>query len=261
MRTVRLLALALFWLPGCSPRSGDGREPATSPERSAVADASPTSPPVAGPSSSAAASSASSVPTLPSAAPVPSAAPPVEPPKVSEPLPENTVVLHIGDSMAGALGVALNDELKLHKVKGMLRFKTASYIPGWAGGLDLPLYISQYKPDLVLITLGTNEVKMPDPTQRAPLVRKIVKLVGDRPCVWIAPPVWTSEKGLYQVIKENVAPCRYMDTEQVYGDMPRLNDKIHPTIGARKEWAKRVVDWLAKERRPTAERPWALAPE
>ena len=26
---------------------------------------------------------------------------------------------------------------------------------------------------LVLITLGTNEVKMPDPTQRAPLVKKI----------------------------------------------------------------------------------------
>lgn len=194
------------------------------------------------------------------------AAPPETPPTPSPlpeppPLPEGTVVLHIGDSMAGALGVALNAELKQHNVRGMLRFKVASYIPGWAGGLELPLHLSQLKPDLVLITLGTNEVKMPDPTQRAPLVRKIVKMIGDRPCVWIAPPVWTVEKGLYQVIRDNLAPCRYMDTELVYPEMPRLNDKIHPTIGARKEWAKRVVAWLLQERRPTEGKPWALAPE
>ncbi len=190
------------------------------------------------------------------------AEPPAAPaPSEPAPLPEGTIVLHIGDSMAGALGVALNAELEQHKVKGHLRFKTASYIPGWAGGLELPLHLSQLKPDLVLITLGTNEVKMPDPTQRAPMLKKIVKMIGDRPCVWIAPPVWTQEKGLYQVIRDNIAPCRYMDTEVVYPDMPRLNDKIHPTIGARQEWAKRVVAWLAKERRPTPDKPWALAPE
>ena len=193
----------------------------------------------------------------PAAQAPPSSDPPAEPP----PLPEGTMVLHIGDSMAGALGIALNDELKRHKVKAMLRFKTASYIPNWAGGQELPLYLAQFKPDLVLITLGTNEVKMLDPTQRAPMIRKIVQRLQGAPCVWIAPPVWTVEKGMYQVIRENIAPCRYMDTEVVYPDMPRLSDKIHPTYGARGEWAKRVVAWLAKERRPTPERPWVLAPE
>jgi hypothetical protein len=43
--------------------------------------------------------------------------------------------------------------------------------------------------------------------------------------------------------------------------MPRLNDKIHPTIPARKEWAKRVVDWLAHERHPTTDQPWHLVTE
>jgi lysophospholipase L1-like esterase len=170
------------------------------------------------------------------------------------------MVLHIGDSMAGALGIALNDELARHKVKGMLRFKTASYIPDWAGGRELGLYLAQLKPDLVLITLGANEVKMLDPARRAPLIRKIVGKLEGRPCVWIAPPVWTEERGMYQVIRDNIAPCRYMDTEQVYPDMPRLSDKIHPTFAARVEWAKRVVAWLRAERRPTQERPWALAP-
>lgn len=177
------------------------------------------------------------------------------------PLPEGSTVLHIGDSMAGALGVELNHELKRHKVKGILRFQTASYIPGWAWGKELPLYIAQFKPDLVLITLGTNEVKILDPSQRIPLIKRIVRQLGGRPCVWVAPPVWAPEKGLYQVIHDNIAPCRYMDTQAVYPDMPRLKDKIHPTIPARAVWAKRVVEWLAKERRPTADRAWELAPE
>lgn len=243
-----LLSLSALLVIGCATPPATPSAPAPPP---APASAAPVPPPA--PVASAEPAPGAGPEPPPPAAP----APPAEP----LPLPEGTLVLHIGDSMAGALGVALNDELKQHKIKGMLRFKTASYIPGWAGGLELPLHVSQLKPDLVLVTLGTNEVKMPDPTQRAPLVKKIVKLIGNRPCVWIAPPVWTQEKGLYQVIRDNVAPCRYMDTERVYPDMPRLGDKIHPTIGARKEWAKRVVDWLKKERRPTAEQPWALAPE
>jgi hypothetical protein len=250
---MKRLTLALAVMAGCA---GSAPSSPTQPVASARASAAPA--PSAIPSAEPAAA--------PAAAPSSSSAPPpVEPapPAVSEPapLPQDTVVLHVGDSMAGALGVALNEEFKRHKVKGMLRFKTASYIPGWAGGMELPLHLSQLKPDLVLITLGTNEVKMPDPTQRAPLVKKIVKMIGDRPCVWIAPPIWTQERGLYQVIRENVAPCRYMDTEVVYPEMPRLNDKIHPTINARKEWAKRVVAWLARERRPVPGKPWALAPE
>jgi hypothetical protein len=188
----------------------------------------------------------------------PDAAPP---PAEPAPLPEGTVVLHIGDSMAGALGVALNDELKQHKVKGWLRFKKASYIPSWAWSKELPLYLAQFKPDLVLITLGTNEVKMPDPTERVPLIKKLVERLGGRPCVWIAPPVWTRDNGLYDVIRANIAPCRWMDTEQVYPNMPRIGDKIHPTVGARKEWARRVVRWLETERQPEPDRPWALRPE
>lgn len=234
--------------PRSTPIRSAGHEPS-----SIVREATP-------PPEPAAVSDAGPVAAEPVAAQPPAAEPPPAPSE-PPPIPEGTTVLHIGDSMAGALGVALNDELKQRKVKGMLRFKAATYIPGWAWGKELPLYLAQVKPDLVLITLGTNEVKMPDPTMRAPTIRKLVGLLGGRPCVWIAPPVWAPEKGLYQVIRDNIAPCRYMDTERVYPDMPRLGDKIHPSINARKEWAKRVVNWLARERQPTTEAPWALRPE
>ena len=79
--------------------------------------------------------------------------------------------------------------------------------------------------------------------------------------MWILPPLWeVGDTGLLPVIRDNAAPCRIMDSNQVYPGMKRLSDHIHPTIPARAEWAKRVVEWLQRERRPTPEKPWALAP-
>ena len=185
----------------------------------------------------------------------------VPPEEAPEPLPAKTTVLHIGDSFAGALGIALNAELKKAGVRGVLQYKTASFIPNWAWGKDLPLYLAQYKPDLVLISLGANEVAIFNPEQRAGLIKKLVARLDGRPCVWIAPPLWAGDTGLLPVIRKNCAPCRFMDSSAIFPGMPRLKDKIHPTIPAREDWAKRVVAWLARERRPTPEQPWALAPE
>ena len=41
-------------------------------------------------------------------------------------------------------------------------------------------------------------------------------------------------------------------------DMERARDKIHPSMSARAEWAKVVVQWLLARREPGAERPWQL---
>jgi hypothetical protein len=202
--------------------------------------------------------SASAAPAVASAEPAPPTSPSEPPPP---PLPTGTTVLHVGDSFAGALGVALNAELKRRGVRGFLRFKTATFIPDWAFGPKLPLYIAQTNPDLVLINLGANEVQMFEPKQRAKTIQKLVSHVKGRPCVWISPPLWAADTGIVSVIRENCAPCRFMNSNAVFPDMPRLPDKIHPTMPARDEWARRVVDWLARERRPTGDRPWELAPD
>jgi hypothetical protein len=195
------------------------------------------------------------------AAPIPAAAqsaPQSEPPL--EPLPEKTVVLHIGDSMAGALGIELNRQLEQRGIKGVLRYKTASFIPNWAWGDELGLYLAQYRPDLVLISLGTNELEILEPERRDPTVRKLVGRLGGVPCVWLLPPLSEGQKsGLVDVIRQSASPCVCVDNQEVFPGMPRVGDKIHPTMAARKEWASRVIDWLAAHRRPSAGRPWAMA--
>ncbi|MCB9606300.1 MAG: SGNH/GDSL hydrolase family protein [Polyangiaceae bacterium] len=202
---------------------------------------------------------ASTAPTASDAgAPTADAAPEAEALSAPLELPKGSVVLHIGDSFAGALGVPLNEELRSRGLVSHLRFKTASFIPNWAGGYDLGAYIAQLKPDLVLITLGANEMAMKDPTLRVPLIKKIVKRLNGTPCVWIATPLWGMDNGLMDLIRDNSAPCRFMDTNKIHPGMPRLSDKIHPTIAARKGWAKVVVEWLQNEREPTPAQVWHL---
>jgi lysophospholipase L1-like esterase len=176
-------------------------------------------------------------------------------------LPKGTLVLHIGDSFAAALGVELGKRLKAAGVRNALEYKTASYIPNWSFGKDIPSFISKYQPDLVLVTLGANEIEIPQPEQRAGAIKHLVSELGGRPCVWVAPPLWKPDTGLLKVIQENVAPCRYLDSNALVHDLPRGRDKIHPSPEGREIWAGIVFDWLAKERVGNAKQPWALRPE
>ncbi|MEI9940256.1 MAG: SGNH/GDSL hydrolase family protein [Pseudomonadota bacterium] len=189
----------------------------------------------------------------PAAAPVPELA--------AEPLPKGTRVLQIGDSFAAALGGELGKLLKDAGVRSTLEYKTASYIPNWSYEGDVPRFVANYQPDLVLITLGANEIEIPKPDERIKPIKHLVSTLGGRPCVWVAPPLWKPDTGLLKVIRENVAPCRYLDSNALVHDLPRGRDKIHPSAEGRQIWAKIVFDWLVRERLGNAKQPWALKPE
>ncbi len=175
-------------------------------------------------------------------------------------LPSETTVLHIGDSFAGALGLPLGRRLKGAGSKSVLHFKTASFIPNWAHSKELRLWLLRYQPDLVLITLGANEIEIVEPEQRAKPVRRLVQALEGRPCVWVGPPLWTDDTRLMDVIRDNVSPCRFLDSTRLVPDLERMSDGIHPTLEARERWADAVVDWLRRERLPNAARPWDFRP-
>jgi len=176
-------------------------------------------------------------------------------------LPTGTTVLQIGDSFAGALGIDLNRELKEAGVRGVLKYETSTYIPTWASSKDLDHYLWKFHPDLVLITLGANELEIPDPAARAPTIHRLVGRLGGRPCVWVAPPLWQGARpALLDTIRSSCAPCLYLDSSALVPELQRMRDHIHPAMQARKIWAKAVIDWLRKHRDPRGSRPWDLVP-
>jgi len=183
-------------------------------------------------------------------------------PAPSEPapseLPRGTLVLHVGDSFAAALGIPLAKRFKAAGLRSVLEFRTASYIPTWAFGKDLGKYVANYNPDLVIVTLGANELEIPDPPQRVTAIERLVATIGGRPCVWISPPLWKPDTGLLRVIREHAAPCRYLDSDSLVAALPRGPDKIHPSTEGRELWADAVFGWLARARDTTAAKPWKL---
>jgi lysophospholipase L1-like esterase len=173
-------------------------------------------------------------------------------------------VLHIGDSFAGALGVPLGKRLEAHGVHSILKHIDASYLTTWAWQEDVSRMVWKYNPDLVMITLGANELAIVEPEQRARAIHKIVESLGGRPCVWVAIPLWKGpENGLLDVIRRESLPCRYLDTNALMDTvhMSRISDGIHPTSSAREAWADVVMDWLGRERAPAPDQPWHLRPD
>jgi lysophospholipase L1-like esterase len=242
--------------PGPKP---SGTTPTASPHATATpatpphATATPATPPSATATPATTTAAANPTATATSVATAPAAS--------KLPLPKGTTVLHVGDSFADALGKDLKKELQKRDIKNVLKYQEATYIPEWAGfKMGFAQLLAAHDPDFVIITLGGNELAMPDPTKRADPVRRLVKQIGERPCIWIAAPLWEKapNTGLLEVIKNNCAPCLFVDTNELIDNLERLDDKIHPTIPERRRWARYMIRWLESNLAGDTKQPWRL---
>ena len=200
---------------------------------------------------------ASAAPVAPSAASAKPAAPP--------PIPTGTAVLHIGDSFAVAgFAQALKPHMAALGVRYEVRAETSSFTTTWAARMDL--LVANTQPDLVIINLGANEFTNTDPPAHAPAIRRIVKSIGNRPCVWVSPPSWRKDTGITEVMRQNTAPCRFFDSDVlVKTPIARQGDKIHPSEAGGAIWAEAFWAWLNEQRAPADEgatkgSPWRLLP-
>lgn len=239
-------------LPACGPATAN--DPPPLGPRVGTASGGPSSgqgepsKPAANPTTSPAASTAEPTSSAPTSSATASAPP--EPPPEPPPIPPNTVVLHIGDSfLLAGFAQALRPRMKALGVRYEVRSEQSSYTTTWAGKMER--LILETQPDLVIINLGANEVANTDPPTHAPAVKRIVKGIGGRPCVWVSPPLWRKDTGIINVIRENSGPCRFFDSDRLVPQpIPRINDKIHPTLLGGAEWAKAFWNWLHDQRVP-----------
>jgi hypothetical protein len=230
---------------GIDARRPTAVEPTTASAASASASSSPEN------ASTAEASSRSPTPSSP---PIPTAAA-----KEATPLPKSTAVLHVGDSFVHS---GLTQRLRTHfdalGVRYEVHAEKSTNSLDWAK--RVPALVSATQPDLVLITLGGNEIGSVHLDVQARAIKKIVSSIGDRPCVWMTPPLWREELGLFDTLTANIAPCRVFETDaQIKRFIPRREDKIHPTVEGGALWADGLYAWLMRERVGDP-KPWSLSP-
>jgi hypothetical protein len=99
----------------------------------------------------------------------------------------------------------------------------------------------RYDPEVILISLGSNELFDPDPEMRVEAVRQIVADTRGRPCLWLGPPAWKKDSGFLVMLRKNLEHCRYFDSTRL--NLPRMPDGRHPNWTGGYRWASGV--WKA----------------
>ncbi len=181
---------------------------------------------------------------------------PPAPPKRTIDFSKVKVALHVGDSTVGyasGLCIPLGQKLRSRGVEFHTDSWTSAGLQTVASGDKLEKMIAAFKPDLLLLNLGTNNLGYPNADALADLARAVAKKASQvSQCVWIGPPHLPSsdktEARVVKVLAENAAPCIYFDSQTL--DLPLQPDKIHPDGVGAARWATNLWAVLADGAEP-----------
>lgn len=147
-------------------------------------------------------------------------------------------ILHFGDSMVPLVGNFLKPMVHARGHRYVVETAICSKTVSWAQDGRLPLLIAKHDPDLILISLGSNELFETHLDEVAAATQKIVTEVQGRSCLWIGPPAWAKDAGFIDTLKRNLGHCRYLDSIAL--KLPRGEDGRHPTWTGGYRWASAV---------------------
>lgn len=168
------------------------------------------------------------------------------------PVPADTTVhkvLIFGDSMTHNLAMSISKygTKNNYKVTGVTW--ESSSIPAWRSSGKIKKYMEMVNPDFVIISLGANEVGLKNFERRIPEVKGIVEELGETPYVWVGPPLWKEDPGIYSMLNQALPAGRLFITGPDM-EIPRGPDHIHPTRRGADMWADTLMRWMAHSPHP-----------
>lgn len=174
--------------------------------------------------------------------------------------PDTTIrkIFIFGDSMTHNLAMSLarygsKNGYKINSVTW-----ESSSILSWANSDKIGKYIEEFNPDFIIVSLGSNELELKNFEARAKSVKKIIEKIGERPYLWVGPPLWKTDRGLYKMIGDNVNSKNLFRIDSL--DIERGPDHIHPTRKGADQWADSLMRWQLKGPHPIlAEKPDSLS--
>lgn len=159
-------------------------------------------------------------------------------------------LLVIGDSLAVGTGPHFQALGKEAGIEVKVLATTGSRIDQWAGSAKLQQNLDSFQPDMVLVSLGTNDEYLTGDAvgRQAPFFQQLLDKLNGRQIVWIGPPTLPkATNGITAMIQEaagGLSPrFHYFHSERL--DIPRGPDKIHPTARGYAGWAGAVWHWLS----------------
>ncbi|MCS6789489.1 MAG: SGNH/GDSL hydrolase family protein [Bacteroidia bacterium] len=151
-------------------------------------------------------------------------------------------VLLIGDSMIEWFRFRIARWCKAARLKLYVVIWPSSNLIWWGKTDTLAAFIRKWRPDYVLIGLGSNELLVPHIEKRRPYAERILSQAGEVPVVWIGPPNWTEDKGINKMLLHLLGEGRFYPSHRLV--LERLEDGAHPTPSAAYRWADSVALFL-----------------
>lgn len=156
-------------------------------------------------------------------------------------------LLIIGDSMTGWMAERFNEYGKINDFEVSTVIWDGSTVSKWANSDNLEKIIERHNPDAVIVSLGMNELFIPNPaTKLNEPVDKILHAIGDRPYLWIGPPLWKSiEKGenFNSWMLEKLGSDKYFRSDSLsIARQSKANP--HPSRSGMETWVDTIASWI-----------------
>jgi hypothetical protein len=151
-------------------------------------------------------------------------------------------ILLTGDSMGDGLFLAWR---KLRKQGNFdIRYQPwyGSTTDSWAKTDKLENMIKNYRPTLVIFSLGANQINDHKIAAKEDHIREIVRQMSDAEFIWIGPPNWKEDTGINNLIIKYVGRERFFDSRQL--TFERRKDGAHPTEKSAAIWADSISQWI-----------------
>lgn len=165
-----------------------------------------------------------------------------------QPTPRRTVpesVLLVGDSTAEGLASPIGRLARNAGVRFDSRATNSTRIDQWARNPELKLVLTTFKPEVVLVSLGTNDEYMGSDavTRERPYLLELMEVIRSAGATlyWIGPPTLPKvTNGIVPMIKSTVP--NYFPSDEMM--IPRQSDQIHPTVEGYGMWANAIWAWM-----------------
>jgi hypothetical protein len=163
-------------------------------------------------------------------------------------------VLHIGDSNLKNKGLTLTLRRHITEAGGIYKImpQKGSRSKSWITSGRFKKALKEINPDIVIINLGTNAIKISKPQKYSVWIKTLVKKTGRKKCYWIAPPKLIEDKyGFYKMLKTASHPCKYFDTTLLPFKNEHKN-RYHLSNKQATIWAEAIWKWMNDLKPPGA---------
>ncbi|HXC04045.1 MAG TPA: SGNH/GDSL hydrolase family protein, partial [Bacteroidia bacterium] len=150
-------------------------------------------------------------------------------------------VMLIGDSQLEGLRMPVNTYCNANNCQLISTVMWyGSSTKQWGETDTLDYFINRYKPTVILIAIGLNELFVNDLDNRKLYIEDILAKFRDHDIkfYWIGPAAWTKDNGIINLMAEEVGEPFYPSHLLT---LERANDKRHPSRDAAKIWFDSVA--------------------